>query len=119
LCDRSSRLYLICLMPSIYLTLHSLDSPSHQILSHHFIPILLHLLYFSLAFLLLYSCFFLLPYRKLKDGVTCADEHMKRCTRKNQRAVFEEVVRGTRQVLQSLCVKGAFQESKIYFKRVK
>jgi hypothetical protein len=37
---------------------------------------------------------------------------MKTCTKESQKVVFREIVRGTKQVLNSLCETGDFQNSK-------
>ncbi|CAG2176351.1 unnamed protein product, partial [Oppiella nova] len=49
--------------------------------------------------------------RKLKEGVVCADNHMKNCTNRSQKNLFEEIVNGTKQVLNLLCQTGDFQNN--------
>ncbi|GBM59891.1 hypothetical protein AVEN_62370-1 [Araneus ventricosus] len=50
---------------------------------------------------------------KLKESVSCVDEHMKNCFNPTQTKVFNHVVAGARQFLLELCVAGPIQEENI------
>ncbi|CAG2110768.1 unnamed protein product [Medioppia subpectinata] len=57
--------------------------------------------------------------RKLKEGVVCADNHMKNCTNRSQKNLFEEIVNGTKQVLNLLCKTGDFQNKTSFASLIK
>ena len=59
--------------------------------------------------LLKFNFFFSQNCRKLQHGLNCADDHMKRCATRSQRQVFEDVVKGTRDVISKLCIPGPDQ----------
>ncbi|GFT55769.1 uncharacterized protein NPIL_174841 [Nephila pilipes] len=48
---------------------------------------------------------------KLKDSVSCVDQHMRNCFSPTQTKVFNHVVAGARQFLLELCVTGPIQEA--------
>ncbi|GFU25508.1 transposable element Tcb2 transposase [Trichonephila clavipes] len=48
---------------------------------------------------------------KLKDSVSCVDEHMTKCFSPTQTKVFNHVVAGARQFLSELCLAGPIQEA--------
>lgn len=75
-----------------------------------FFPRLIHCLFFHLPPPLLFLVL-LGTSRKLQNGLKCADDHMRRCVSRNQRQVFEEVVKGTRDVITKLCIPGSTQMS--------
>ncbi|XP_076320587.1 uncharacterized protein LOC143230618 isoform X2 [Tachypleus tridentatus] len=53
----------------------------------------------------------LLVCEKLRHGIGCVDDHMTRCSWGTPEKVFHDVVNGTRQVIQELCLPGPMQEA--------